>query len=379
MVHDMVIPNRGGGAPRTESVAKAFRDRGHNVFVFAPFGVDKKTAEKELGCNVIKMLHINRNNPKKVIKYGAYNPYLVLRTLSIVRKHKIDLIFVHDSICGFPALIASKAFKIPVVLDITDFIGEYIEPSRGRKHLFEFVKYIENKVIRESTKVITVSKAMAKILKEKGAKNISVVYDGVDFQEFYKCKPKCKPKGSFVFIYQGGMDPQDGLDILVPAAKKVVETFPNAKFLLVGDGKSLPKIKKEVKENDLKNNFTFTGWIPFKEVKQHISDSDVGLVILPDILSARIRVTLKTFEYWACEKPIIAAKLDALEEVVDEKTGLFYKADDSDDLAEKMIKICEDKNLYNKLKLCGIKKVKRFEWAWLGEKIVKESLGVLDE
>lgn len=374
MVHDMIVPNKGGGAPRTDAVAKAFKRNGHNVYVFAPVGVPLKKAEEELGCNVIRMRNIDRHDRRKTLKHGLYNPLLTLETLWIVRNKSIDMIFVHDSICGFPAVIASKIFKIPVVLDITDFIAEYVGKAGLKRFLRRIAKHLEDIVIRNSTKIITVSNAMKKILEEKGAGNISVVYDGVDFDVFHKYGNKYRKEQRFAFIYQGGMDPQDGLDILIPAAQKVADKIPNVEFWLVGGGAAVPSLKAAVKRYNVDKCFWFTGWVPYKEVAQYISDADVGLVILPNTPSAQVRVTLKTFEYWACGKPIIAAELDALKEIINDDAGLFYKPGNPEDLAEKMIKLCSDRELYVRLSENGLKKVKDFEWKKLGEKIVDIAL-----
>jgi len=374
MVHDMIVPNMGGGAPRTEAVAKAFRRAGHNVFVMAPFGTEREEAEKELGCRVVPTYHVDRNDKRKQLKHAIYNPILALKTIFFAKRNSIDMIYAHDSIYGSPAMFASKTLNIPFVFDATDLISEYVKSGKGKKYVYKILSLGEKLVVKNATKIVTVSKTMKSILEKTGAKKVEVVYDGVDFDVFHPCKPKYKKKGRFVFIYQGGMDPQDGLEIIVPAAAKVVNELKGAEFWMVGDGKVLPELKKAVKEKNLEKYFRFTGWVPFKEVTQYISDSDVGLVILPNILSARIRVTLKIFEYWACNKPIIVSRLTALEEVVSNETGFFYEPGNPDDLAKKMIEIAKNKNAYAKLSENGSKEVRKYNWNDLGEEIAKISL-----
>lgn len=376
MVHDMIVPNRGGGAPRTDAVARAFSRAGHNVTVFAPVGVSVGEAEKFMGCSVVPMRHVSRNDPKKILKYGLYNPLLILRTIALAKRRKIGLIWVHDSICGFPAFVASKLLGIPFVLDATDFIAEYIPEKGALKHLAGLAKLFENRVIRGADRVITVSRAMESILLSKGARDVAVVYDGVNSEIFHPCRVdrSKEDKSLFRFVYQGGMDVQDGLEILVPAAERVLRECPKARILLVGDGKMVPKIREEAAAKHVSNAFEFTGWVPYEDVAKHISRSDAGLVIMPDIMSARIRVTLKTFEYWACGKPIIVAKLPALSEIISSKTGLFYDAGSAESLAGAMVRIYKDRHLHRTLTDNGVREVRRYEWRDLAEKIVTESL-----
>jgi glycosyltransferase involved in cell wall biosynthesis len=378
MVHDMVVPNRGGGAPRTEAAAKALRDAGHNVFVMAPFGVPAAEATKALGgCRAIPTHHVDRNDRRKFQKHALYLPVLTAKTIIYGKKHRIDMIFVHDSVYGASAMLAAKVLGIPFVLDATDLVSEYIKERKEGGMLRKLLSTGELMVIRSAEKVITVSEEMKSVLKRMGARRVEVVYDGVDFSAFHKCPPKYRKKGKITFIHQGGMDPQDGLSILVPAAERVIKEVPNAMFWLVGAGSVVPELKRAAAARGIEDHFMFSGWVPFREVTRYISDADVGLVILPDILSARIRVTLKTFEYWACGKPIIAAKLPALEEVIDRESGLFYRPDDAQDLAKKMIRMAKDKRLREDIASSGERAVRKFEWKNLGRQIAEKCEGVV--
>jgi glycosyltransferase involved in cell wall biosynthesis len=109
------------------------------------------------------------------------------------------------------------------------------------------------------------------------------------------------------------------------------------------------------------------------DVARYISASDLGLVILPDVLSARGRVTLKEFEYWACGIPAVLPRLPALQEVVgDEKTSLFYTPGDATDFAKKINHLLGDKDLRQQMGRAGQQRVAEdFEWQALTGKITR--------
>jgi len=173
-------------------------------------------------------------------------------------------------------------------------------------------------------------------------------------------------------VLQGGMDPQDGLEILVPCMKILVNKIKNLEVWVVGDGKVIPDLKKEVKRNKLEKNFKFTGWVSQDEVRQYMSDADVGLVILPNRLSGRTRITLRTFEYWACNIPIIAPDLESMKEVAEDGVNcLFYKVEDPEDLAKQVIMLYKDKKLKEKIRKNGFKDSKKFDDNLLADKIVR--------
>ena len=161
--------------------------------------------------------------------------------------------------------------------------------------------------------------------------------------------------------------------MLVDAARLVVAEFENVCFWLVGDGSAVPDLKREVAAHALDRNFYFSGWVEQHEVPSYISASDVGLVVLPDVLSARGRVTLKEFEYWACGVPAILPRLPALEEVAqDGVTALFYRPGDADDLASKICLLLQDAELRARLGGSGLAVVKeKFEWSKLASEFVQ--------
>ena len=175
-----------------------------------------------------------------------------------------------------------------------------------------------------------------------------------------------------VVMFHGVMDPQDRPEILAEAAICVLKRNPNTIFWVVGNGAAVPMIKDKARNSGIEKHFFFSGWIPYQEVPGFISACDVGLVILPRTVSGEIRVTLKSFEYWACEKSIVAAELSALKEIVTPwLTGLFYKPEDPIDLAEKICILLDDKRLGKEMGKAGRQLVeKRYNWSKLATQFV---------
>jgi glycosyltransferase involved in cell wall biosynthesis len=97
------------------------------------------------------------------------------------------------------------------------------------------------------------------------------------------------------------------------------------------------------------------------------------LVILPDVLSARGRVTLKEFEYWACGVPAVLPRLPALQEVVaDEEASLFYTPGDADDLSTKVNFLLEHEERRREMGRAGQRRVsEQFEWRTLTGEIAR--------
>jgi glycosyltransferase involved in cell wall biosynthesis len=169
------------------------------------------------------------------------------------------------------------------------------------------------------------------------------------------------------------IDPQDGPELLIEAAPAILEQHPRTRFWMVGDGTAVPDLKARAEAAGLADRFYFSGWVQQADVARYISASDLGLVILPDVLSARGRVTLKEFEYWACGIPAVLPRLPALQEVVgDEVASLFYIPGDAADFATKVSQLLADDDRRREMGRLGQQRVtEQFEWRALTGEIVR--------
>jgi len=384
-IFEELVPVSGGGTPRISNIIKALVRRDHEVYVASSIGVRKEDAIEQMGCvDLLPLLKVSRLSSKKMVKYLYAHPLNVWRVVKYARKIKPDLIISHNTIAGYAALLAKRSQKdCLVVLDLTDLLFEYLEdyyPGRWMRLVQWQGKRLERKTIRESDKIVTVSHSMRDILLSYGAKleNIEVICDGVD-TKIFKPTDESELRNKFgkgaenVIIFQGVIDPQDNPEIILHAAQEVLKKYHRTMFWIIGDGTAVSNLKQKIAQDNLTDHFYFSGWVKQEQVARYISASDIGLVVLPDSLSARGRVTLKEFEYWACGVPVIVPELPALEEVVEEgKTGFFYQPGDFKDLAEKIMLPIEDKRMKKKMREKGMELVKeKFEWHKLTNHYVK--------
>ena len=376
-IFEQLVPISGGGTPRISSIINILVKKGHKVSVTASLATDVGNALEILNCDsVIPLKNVNRLDRKKMKKYLFFHPLNISKVVHEATKLKPDMIIAHNSIAGLAALLAKKVVHSLAVVDMTDLIFEYLSSYNTHawaSQLQRIGEKVENKVIRESDKIITISNALRRALIKKGAmpKKVDVVYDGVKTdifrlrrKEAKRLRQKYADGVDNIVMYHGVIDPQDHPEIIVDAAADVIKEHPNTMFWLIGNGAAIPGMKEKIKRKGLEKHFFFSGWVPFEDVPSFISACDVGLVILPDISSARIRVTLKGFEYWACEKPIVVSDLPALREIVPPwETGLFYKPGDPKDLAEKTCVLLEDRHMSQKMGKAG-RKLAENEYSW---------------
>jgi len=383
-IFEQLVPISGGGTPRTDSIVRSFVRRGHEVYVACSIGATRAEAQHVLGCkDLLPLAGVSRMDPNKMRKYMAVYPWNIARTVAYAGRVRPDLIVSHNTVAGFAAIVARRLTRHGLaVLDLTDLLFEYLEEYSSPlvQTALTVGRRMETATVQHSDHVITISRAMQDILARQygvDSKRMDVVHDGVDTDVFHSVdgttlRSRLAPLADHICIFHGVIDPQDGPELLVDAASIVLGQFPQTAFWFVGDGTAIPKLKSQVQEHGLADHFYFSGWVPQADVARYISASDLGLVVLPDILSARGRVTLKEFEYWACGVPAVLPRLPALMEVVpDGEASQFYQPGNARDLAKKICFFLEDDQRRQQMGERGHQLVHdRFEWRQLTDQLV---------
>lgn len=238
-IFEELIPLSGGGTPRVSNIIKSFVKRGHEVYVASSIGVNKEKAIENLGCADLKpLLNVSRISKRKMTKYMYAHPLNILRLVRYGRKVKPDMIVSHNSIAGYGALLTKKFNDCFTVLDLTDVLFEYLKHTNGWMKPIQIAGgKLETDTISKSDKIITISESMKNILLNYGARadDIDIVYDGVDtkiFRPLDKADLRQKHGGDAenIIIFQGVIDPQDGPEIILEAARLVVKEHPKTMF-----------------------------------------------------------------------------------------------------------------------------------------------------
>lgn len=385
VIFEELVPISGGGTPRTFNIVRSLAGQGHEVYVAASFGVDEEQARQELGAaGVLPLAGVSRMDPRKMRKYALAYPLNILRVAAYAWRLGPDVILTHNTAAGFAALLGKLLRPRSItVCDLTDLLFEYLDDYKGGwlKVAAAGGRWMERTSVQRSDRIITISGAMRDILvRDYGARpdRVDIVHDGVDTRVFHRqeagdLRREHASGADHVLIFHGVIDPQDGPELLIEAAPLILERYPKTCFWMVGDGTAVPDLKARAEAANLSDRFFFSGWVRQGDVARYISASDLGLVILPDVLSARGRVTLKVFEYWACGVPAILPRLPALQEVVGrEDASLFYTPGNARNLADRVCELLESDERRSEMGRIGLQRVvTEFEWRALTGEIAR--------
>src|SRR5258705_169073 len=155
--------------------------------------------------------------------------------------------------------------------------------------------------------------------------------------------PELKRGRRYLVGYVGVMGRQEGIDYLLRAVRHTVIELgrKDVHFGLVGGGTSLDEMKRLAQDLGIADHVTFTGRVPDAEMLAMLNTAEV--CVNPDVVNdLNDKSTMnKIMEYMALGKPIV--QFDVAEGRFSARDASLYAyRNDPDDLAAKIIELCDD-------------------------------------
>ncbi|MDN3233467.1 glycosyltransferase family 4 protein [Priestia megaterium] len=254
---------------------------------------------------------------------------------------------------ALPALKVAQKYNIPSVYEVRGLWHDtQCTKTDGFENSERYLLHQHYELIccHIADRVIAISKSLKEHLITLGIpeEKIYFVPNGVDVKKFSPQNPnleirkKLDLEDKLVIGFIGSVTHYEGLDYLLKALAELKKEELKFKFVLVGDGKALPDLKKLTRELDLEDFVTFVGRVPHNEVKDYYSVIDVFPFPRTSAKVCQLVTPLKPFEVMAMGKLVLVSDIPALREMVIEgETGLVFKSEDVSSLV-KCIKEAEN-------------------------------------
>jgi glycosyltransferase involved in cell wall biosynthesis len=244
----------------------------------------------------------------------------------------------------------SRRLGIPLVLEVNSPLEEMISLHGCSRALIPVASHIERSTASKADAVVVGSAGMRNYLVKVGVnpKKIFTIYPTADDHFFSPAKRRDEIRKQFgigrklVVGFVGSMAPYQRVDLLLRAAVEVHRRSQDVHFLIVGDGAGMAALKRFVAENTMEDFITFTGRVPYNEMPEYCGAMDVCVIPHATWYGA----PTKLFEYAASGKPVIAASVEPIQELIrDGENGLLAKVGDVEDLAKKILLLSENPGL----------------------------------
>lgn len=243
---------------------------------------------------------------------------------------------------------------------------------------------LEGQTAQKADVIVTISRySLEKMQKHYGVdpSKVRVVPNGVDPEKYRLTENPAELKKSFglgeapVVLFVGSLIPRKGIGFLVEAAKQIVKTHADVKFVIVGDGPMKTRLTNDLASASLASNFVLKSGLSDEELIQMYVCSDV--FVLPSIQEGQGIVLL---EASASGKPVAAFDIGGVNEaVVNGETGLLVNRGNVGELADAVNKLLGDSALRERMGNAGRRFVaENFTWDICAQKMLnvyREVLG----
>ena len=159
-----------------------------------------------------------------------------------------------------------------------------------------------------------------------------------------------------------------GVDVFLDATHFLTEG--DMRFMIVGG--SISDIHK-LRQKYTDDRILFMGRVSPHEVPKYLVASDV--LVLPnktgDIISEKFTSPMKLFEYMASGVPIVASDVPSIAEILDTTNANIFKANDSQSLADAVLRFVHNRSNSQRISSRAIEDVKIYTWDKRAENLLE--------
>ena len=316
-----------------------------------------KTERREEHWNGMDIIHL----PIEPRHTGSKN--LIINYLSFVhqgrkwvRKTNIDadVVFTYETSPMTQALVSvlyAKKRKIPHILYVTDLWPENVVAVTGihNRLIIGPVQKMVDYIYNRSTYILTSSKSFIRAIKKRKISEDKLEFWPQYAEDFYKptqrvSESEIPDDGVCNLVFAGNIGFAQGLGILPKAAAKLRDEGVFVRFVIIGDGRYMPTLRKEISDFNAEDYFYFIDRKPAEEIPAYLAAADALLITLSKNEVFSITIPAKTQSCLACGRPIIVSADGEVQQIIkDSKAGLVSDSEDVDGFVNNVIAISKMK------------------------------------
>lgn len=223
--------------------------------------------------------------------------------------------------------VLSKVRRAAFVVEVRDLWPQVLV-EMGRlgqgSRLHRFLQALEQWAYDRADHIVVLTDGVKRHLLERGiaSERVAVIPNGSDPAPFQRTGSRDELRRRYgfegpTFVYTGAHGPANALDLLLDAAEKLGDEFPDAVFLLVGDGSDKLRLQEQAAARGI-GNVRFLDPVPKDDIPRLLKAADAGLHILADVPLFRYGVSPnKVVDYMAAGIPAITNSPGVVGELVD--------------------------------------------------------------
>ncbi len=283
------------------------------------------------------------------------------RAEKIAKALKYDVIHCHDWLTYPAGMIAKNISEKPLVVHIhaTEF-----DRSGGTGD--ERIHKIEHAGMLYADRVIAVSKYTSQMIMSRyrvDTLKIRIIHNAYTIDDEVDYKRRRLFTGPTI-LFLGRITLQKGPDYFLEVAERVLQSHPEARFIMAGSGDMARKMLRKSASMRLKNRFLFAGFLNREQVEKILSASDIYM--LPSVSEP---FGIAPLEAMAYEVTAIISRQAGVAEVVNNAFKIDFW--DIDRMTETLNYLLDNPDVCEEMGRKGKIEVHQIEWDAAAVKINK--------
>lgn len=286
-------------------------------------------------------------------KRSTANPFTAWLMWRAIRAFGAQVVHAHDAHAHTMAWLAAALWGLKKPTIVSRRVAT--SPSTG---ILTRKKYFHHHMAR----VLCVSKYVRDVMRRWGlpAARLEVVYDGIDLQRFASAERQVLRRlagwapDTPVVGYAGALTEEKGLPTFLHAAKSIVQSIPEVRFALLGEGPLRGRLERLAAQLGLAGRVWFAGFR--KDVASLLPGFDV--LMFP---STKEGLGTTLLDAMAAGVAVVATRTGGIPEVViDSQTGQLAAPGDAATLATHAIELLRKPELRRRLAAAARQRVHLF-------------------
>ncbi|NOT68504.1 MAG: glycosyltransferase, exosortase A system-associated [Methylophilaceae bacterium] len=367
---DHSIPLHSGYTFRTAAILREQRALGWETFHL--------TSEKQINCEVLEEdvdeLHFYRT-PKHHGIFGRIqpgNPLAVMSSLAqrlreVIAIVKPDILHAHSPVLtALPALRVGHVLGLPVVYETRAFwedaAADHGTTTEGSVR-YRLTRAMETYAFKHADAVTTICEGLRADIVARGidSDKVTVIPNAVDIEKFSvggtpdaELKAQLGLGNARILGFIGSFYAYEGLDLLLAALPQILKGAPDVRVLLVGGGPQEEALKQQAQQLGIADKVKFAGRVPHSEVNRYYDLVDVLVYPRHSMRLTELVTPLKPLEAMAQARLFVASDVGGHKELIrDGETGVLFKAESEQDLANKVVDLLAKPESWPKMKAAG--------------------------
>ena len=374
--HDIFSPNE-PWTIRIVSLAREFRDQGHEVkLAYCPLHISEKK-NNNIDLERIEIITLSRKAGLRTLFYN----------IKKIKEGSDWADIIHFQKCfhyvSIPALFCGWYLNKSLHYDWDDWEEKiWYHSNKKSIHAFifgNFIRLLERWIPRLVDTISVSSHELEKLCISFGVGNNRILRTpvGADLRRFgphisgESIRRKYNLQQKITILYLGQLHGGQYVKMFIEATNIILHKYPNAIFLIVGQGYMLSQLRELTEQLGIKDHIIFTGSIPHDLIPQYISASDICIASFENNELTVCKSPLKVVEYLASGKPIVASLVGEMRYMVG-GVGLLVGPSSYRALADGVIYLLKDSQLRKEMGRRARQRAEtRYNWKDIAGNLIK--------